>query len=42
MERATDDENPFYLPRQHLPQSDGRVRNEGPGEKGGPGEPVFH
>ena len=33
-ERIQHEEDPVYLPRQHLPQSDGGVRDEGLGEKG--------
>ena len=29
MERTANDENSLYLPRQHLPQPDGRVHDEG-------------
>ena len=35
MERTANDENPLYLSRQHLPQPNGRVRDERPGEERG-------
>ena len=34
LERTQYEEDPVYLPRQYLPQSHGRVRDEGLGEKG--------
>ena len=34
-ERMQHEEDPVYLPRQHLPQPDGGVRDEGLGEKSG-------
>ena len=42
MERTANDENPLYLPRQHLPQPNGRVRDEGPDEKSGAGDGIPH
>lgn len=42
MERTANDENPLYLPRQHLPQPNGRVRDEGPSEKSGAGDRIPH
>ena len=36
-ESVCDDEDTFCVPRQHLPQSDGGVRDEGLGQKGCPG-----
>ena len=33
-ERMQREEYPVYLPRQYLPQSDGGVRDEGPGKEG--------
>ena len=33
----SDEENTLCVPRQHLPQPDGRVRDEGLGEESGPG-----
>ena len=40
LECTADDVYPFYLSRQYMPQPDGRVRDEGSGEKSGAGEPV--
>ncbi len=39
-ESANDDKNPFYLPREYLQKSNGRVYNEGLGEKSSAGEQV--
>ena len=36
-ESMCDDEDTFCVPRQHLPQSDGGVRDEGLGQEGGAG-----
>ena len=36
-ESVCDDEDTFCVPRQHLPQSDGGVRDEGLGQEGGAG-----
>ena len=36
-ESECDDEDTFCVPRQHLPQSDGGVRDEGLGQEGGAG-----
>ena len=40
MECAADDKNPLCVPRQYLQEPDGRICDEGPGKKGGAGEPV--
>lgn len=42
MERTANDENPLYLPRQHLPQPNGRIRDERPGEESGAGGGIPH
>ena len=42
MECAEDDKSAFHLPREHLPQPDGRVCYEGLGEESGTGGPVPH
>ena len=42
MERTANEENPLYLPREHLPPPNGRVRDEGPGEKSGAGDGISH
>lgn len=42
MERTANDENPLYLPRQYLQEPNGRVRDEGPGEKSGAGDGISH
>jgi len=42
MECTNDDEDPLYLPREHLPKPDGGVCNEGPGEENRAGNPVSH
>ena len=36
----SNDKDTFYLSREYMPQPDGRVRDEGSGEKSGAGEPV--
>ena len=41
-ERMQHEEDPVYLPRQHLPQPDGGVRDEGLGEKSGSGITVSY
>ena len=41
-ECMNDDEDPLYLHRQHMPQSNGRVRDEGSGEEGRTGNTVPH
>ena len=41
-ERVQHEEDPVYLPRQHLPQSYGRVCHEGPGKEGWAGVPIPH
>jgi len=41
-ESAANDEADFCLPREHLPQSDGRVCDEGSGEKSQTGKRVSH
>ena len=41
-ERVQHEEDPVYLPRQHLPQPDGRVHHEGLGEEGWAGVPISH
>ena len=38
VEQKSNDKDTFYLPRQYMPQSDGRVCDEGSGEKGRTGE----
>ena len=40
MECAADDKNSIRVPRQYLQESDGRVCDEGPGEKSGAGGPI--
>ena len=42
MERTANDENPLYLTREHLPQPNGRVRYERPGEESGAGDGIPH
>ena len=42
LECTADDVYPFYLSRQYMPQPDGRVCNEGSGQKGEDGEPIPH
>ena len=40
MECAADDKNSIRVPRQYLQESDGRICDEGPGEKSGAGGPI--
>ena len=42
MECTADDQYPFYLPWEYLPQPDGRVCDEGLSEKSGAGESIPH
>ena len=42
MENEAYDQNTFYLPRQHLPQPNGGVYHERPGEEGRAGEGISH
>ena len=42
IECAANDENPICVPREHLPQPDGRVCDERSGQKGEDGEPIPH
>lgn len=42
VKRVNDDKHPLYLPRQYLPQSNWRVRDEGSGKEGRTGGPVPH
>ena len=41
-EQTNDDKNTFRLPRQHMPQPNGRVRNEGSGEQSWGGGSVLY
>ena len=41
-EQKNNDEDTFYLSREHMPQPNGRVRDEGPGEESWAGEPIPH
>ena len=42
MERKNNDKDTFCVPREYMPEPDGRVCDEGPGEKSRAGGPVPH